>query len=115
MLPENSWKHEPKAIFENKEVLLMYDLMIPSSVNIDKALRPNMELMYENEKRAWLSEVSVPSDFGLNNAEIKKVTKYHQDLKNEVKIYWKLKNGVIVPVIIGATGMIKKKRTSWRS
>ena len=39
---------------------------------------------------------------------IKKMTKY-QDLKNEIKRSWKLKNvGISPPVIIGTTGMIKK-------
>ena len=53
-----------------------------------------------------LTEVSLPNDCGLNNAEIKKMTKY-QDLKNEVKRSWKLKRSKIVPVIVGATRMIK--------
>ena len=34
------------------------------------------------------------------------MTKY-QDLKNEVKRFWKLKNAKVVPVIFGATGMTK--------
>ena len=54
-----------------------------------------------------LIEVSVPSDFGLNNAEIKKITKY-LDLKNEMKRSWKLKRSEFVPVIIGAIGIMKK-------
>ena len=33
-------------------------------------------LVQKKEKKALLIEVSVPSDFGLNNAEIKKITKY---------------------------------------
>ena len=49
-----------------------------------------------------LIEVSVPSEFGLKNTEIKKMTKY-QDLKNEVKRFWRMKSTGIVPVIIGAT------------
>ena len=48
----------------------------------------------------------VPSNFGQNNTEIKKTTRY-QDLKNEVKISWKLKSTKIVSVIIGAMEMIK--------
>ena len=48
----------------------------------------------------------VASDFDLNNLEIKKMTKY-QDLKNEMKRSWKLKSTKIVPVIIGAMGMMK--------
>ena len=47
-----------------------------------------------------LIEVSVPSDFGLNNAEIKKMNKY-QKLKNELKRSWNLKSTKIGPVIIG--------------
>ena len=70
-------------------------------------------------------EVSVPSDFGLNNAEIKKMTKY-QDLKNEVKISWKLKHARIVQVIIGmmmknlkeilkpSLGILLKTNCSWK-
>ena len=50
------------------------------------------------------------SDFGLKNAEIKKMTKY-QDLKNEVKRSWKLKNAKVIPVIVGATGMMIKNLT----
>ena len=38
------------------------------------------------------------------------MTKY-QDLKNEVKRSWKLKNSKIVPVIAGATGMMTKNLT----
>ena len=52
-------------------------------------------------------EVSVPNNFGLNSSEIGKIMKY-QDLKNEVKRMWKLKKAEIVPVIVGATAMMKK-------
>ena len=97
-VPENWWKHEPKAITENKEVMRTYDLMIASSVNIEnKALWPDIALRYKKEKKAFLIDMSVPSDFCRNNAEIKKMTKY-QDLKKEGKRSWKLKNAKIVPV-----------------
>ena len=59
----------------------MYGFMIPSSVNIEnKALLPDIVLRNKKKKTALLIEISVPSDFGLNNADIKKMTKY-QDLK----------------------------------
>ena len=35
----------------------------------------------------------------------------HQDLKNEVKRSWKLKNAKVVPVIVGAMGMMAKNLT----
>ena len=57
-----------------------------------------------------LIEVSVRSDFGLNNAEIKKMIKY-QYLKNEVKRSWKLKSAEIVPVIVGVLEGWESKRS----
>uniref|UniRef100_UPI00358E37F3 zinc finger protein 570-like n=1 Tax=Myxine glutinosa TaxID=7769 RepID=UPI00358E37F3 len=72
----------------------------------NKALRQNMGLTHKKEKTALLFEVSVPSEFGLNNVEIRKMTKY-QDLKNELKRTWKLKRADIVPVRAGATGVMK--------
>ena len=48
---------------------------------------------------------------GLNATEIRKMTKY-QDL-NEVKPTWKLKKAEVVPVIVRATGKIKKTLTEY--
>ena len=80
--------------------MLTYDLMISPNVNMEnKALRLDIGLRYKKENKASLVEVSVNSEFGLNNAEIKKMTKY-EDLKNEVKRSWKLKSTKIVSVII---------------
>ena len=50
-VPENSWEHERKAITENMEVPLTYDLMIPSSMNIEnKALQPDIILGYKKRE-----------------------------------------------------------------
>jgi len=53
-----------------------------------------------------IREVSVPNDFGLNRAEREKVTKY-QDLKNDLRDTWNLNTIEIIPVIVGATGVMK--------
>ena len=66
---------------------------------------------YKKENKALLIEVSVPSNFSLNNTEIKKMTKY-QHLRNEVKRSWKLKSAKIVPVVNGAIGMMKNNLTN---
>ena len=51
-------------------------------------------------------DVSVPNDFGINRAEREKVTKY-QDLKVALKEEWNLNQIDVIPVIIGATGLMK--------
>ena len=113
LVPEQSWKHKQNLILENEQVILTHDKMIPSSVDIaNKALRPDMVLKHKTEKSALLIEVSVSNDFGSNATKIRKMTKY-QDLKNEVKRTWKLKKAEIVPVIVRATGMMKKTLTGY--
>ena len=48
---ENLWENEAKAITENIEVPLTYDLIIPSGVNIEnKALRQHIILRYEKRE-----------------------------------------------------------------
>ena len=58
------------------------------------------------ERVATLVEVSVPNDGGLNRAEREKKTKY-QALMYDMKRNWNLKEVAIIPVIIGATGLMK--------
>ena len=88
--------------------MLTYDLMIPSSVNIEnKSIATGYSA---EEKKALLIEVAVPINCGVNITEIKKMTKY-RDLKKEVKISWKLKSTKIVSVRIGAAGMMKRNLT----
>ena len=55
----------------------------------------------------------MPNDYGLNLAERekeKKNTKY-QDLKNDLRT-WGLKEIELIPVIVGATGLVKKNLQS---
>ena len=59
------------------------------------------------EKTAKIIDVTVPDNFGLNRAERHKINKY-QDLKNDLKSTWALKEIEIIPVVVGATGLIKK-------
>ena len=75
----------------------MYDLMTSSSVNMEnKALQPDIVPESKKGKTALLIEMSVSSDFGLNNAEIKKTSKY-QDLKNEIIIIFEDEGDPVIP------------------
>ena len=54
----------------------------------------------------------MPNDFGINRAERDKVTKY-QDLKHALKDEWDLQDIAVIPVIVGATGMMKDNLQSY--
>ena len=78
----------------------------------NKALRLDIVIKHKKEKSAFFIEVSVPNDFGRHATEIRKMTKY-QVLKNEVKRTSKMKKAEIIPVIVGARGMIRKTLTEY--
>ena len=81
-------------------------------ISIDGAIKPDIVVWDRKEHSALIIDVSVPNDFGINRAEREKVTKY-QDLKNALKDEWELKEISVIPVIVGATGIMKDNLQSY--
>ena len=102
------WEHQPEKITGNETHTIYYDQVIPTATYLENAaVKPDLVIWNRAEKVAIIIEVSVPHDSGINRAEREKVTKY-QGLMYDMKRNWKLKNTYIVPVIAGATGLLKK-------
>ena len=105
---EKIWEHEPDPVISNGNITIFYDKKIPTGRYIEGgAVKPDILIWNKEEKTAKIIEVTVPNDFGLNRAERQKITKY-QDLKNDLKSTWALKEIEIIPVVVGATGLVKK-------
>ena len=101
------WEHEPKPITPSEKVTIFYDTIIPAGSFIEgKAVRPDIVIWNKEEQTAKIIEVTVPTDFGISAAETRKISKY-QDLRSDLKKTWKLKDAEIIPVVIGATGLMK--------
>ena len=106
--PEKVWEHEPAEISGDENVTVYYDKVLPTARYIENsAVKPDITIWNKTEKTALLVEVSVPSDFGINAAERVKKTKY-LPLCEDLKSSWRLKQIEVVPVIVGATGLVKK-------
>ena len=102
------WEHEPPQITSNRKVTVFYDKVIQTGRYIkDEAIKPSIVIWNKHEKTALIIDVAVPNDYGLNRGEREKITKY-QDLKNDIKTTWSFKEIYIIPVVIGATGMVKQ-------
>ena len=102
------WEHEPPPITSNGKVTVFYDKIIQTGRYIkDKAIKPDIVIWNKQKKTALIIDVAVPNDYGLNRAEREKITKY-QDLKNDLKTTWALKEINIIPVVVGATGLVKQ-------
>ena len=105
---QHIWEHEPPPVTSNGKVTVFYDKDIQAGRYIkDKAIKPDIVIWNKKEKTALIIDVAVPNDYGLNRAEREKITKY-QDLKNDLKQTWSLKEISIIPVVVGATGLVKK-------
>ena len=107
-LEEKVWEHEPADICGNEEVTIYYDKVLPTGRYIENsAVKPDLTIWNKTARTALLIEVSVPSDYGINAAERVKKTKY-LPLMEDLKSSWKLHRIDIIPIIVGATGVVKK-------
>ena len=101
------WEHEPEPVTANDAVTIFYDKpMLPGRYCEGGAIKPDLVVWDREKKTAKIIEVTVPNDFGLNRAERQKLLKY-QDLKNALRETWDLDDACIIPVVVGATGLIK--------
>ena len=97
----------PNLPTATEDISIFYDkAMLPGIYIEGRAIKPDSVIWDKKIKEANIIEVSVPNDFGLNRAERHKVNKY-QDPKNDFRQTLELENIDIIPVIVGATGLIK--------
>ena len=101
------WEHEPQPVTANENVTIFYDKPIVLGRYVEGgAIKPDLVVWDKTKKTAKVIEVTVPNDFGLNRAERTKLNKY-QDLKNDLRTTWELEDICIIPVVVGATGLVK--------
>ena len=103
-----SWKHEPQSHMENHLAKITYDAIIPTSRHIPNgAVRPDIFLEDKSTRKGYIIDVCVPNDYRMGVQEQEKVSKY-QHLKNAIADTYNLNPVDIIPVVMGATGMMKK-------
>ena len=105
---ERSWKHTPQPFLENEQVKITYDAPIPAARHItESAVRPDIVVLDKHTRKGYIIDVCVPNDYGVGRQEREKVTKY-QDLKNDIKDTYRYEPVDIIPIVIGATGTMKR-------
>ena len=101
------WNHKPEPVTASKSTTVFYDKIIQTGRYIEnQAIKPDIVVWDHSNQTALIIDVSVPNDFGINRAERDKLTKY-QDLKHALREEWDLKEIDVLPIIIGATGVMK--------
>ena len=101
------WEHQPAPVTATDTVTIFYDKPIVLGRYVEGgAIKPDIVIWDRENRTAKVVEVTVPHDYGLNTAERKKISKY-QDLKNDLRDTWELLDIEILPVVVGATGLLK--------
>ena len=64
-------------------------------------------VLNKTERTAQLIDIAVPGDSRVKEKEGEKVEKY-QMLKDEISRLWRLRKVIVIPVVVGALGLISK-------
>ena len=99
------YEHTPNTVMGNDSVSILWDMPIITDREI-RANRPDIVIKDQETKTCTLIDVSVPSDRNTSTKFTEKLSKY-KDLEIEINRMWNLRTQV-VPVIVGALGVIKK-------
>ena len=103
---EKLWDHEPQPVTADTNTTIFYDKIIPTGRYIENnAIKPDIVIWDRKNKTALIIDVTVPNDYGVCRAEREKITKY-QHLKYDLKTTWSLQKIDVIPVVVGATGVV---------
>ncbi|XP_066912330.1 uncharacterized protein [Clytia hemisphaerica] len=100
------YEHQPHPVEENESTKILWDFSIQTDHQIDHN-KPDIVVLNKQTKEALIIDIAIPSDYNIPRKRIEKIRNY-TDLAVELKTLWNLNKVKIVPIIIGATGVIHK-------
>ena len=89
---EKWYEYTLEPVVEGKNVIILWEFTVHTDRKID-ASRPSIIIKNHEERTCIMMDVAVPSDQSISLKEFQKLSKY---------------TDLIIPVVIGALGMIKK-------
>ena len=102
---QTAWyQHEPRTVEENANAKVLWNF----AVQTDHALQHNKPDIIVNNKtnnKALIIDVAVPNDNNVCRKRLDKIRAY-SNLAVEIKTLWRLTKVDVVPVIVGATGVM---------
>ena len=104
---EKWYEQQPGAVIENENFKLLWDFTIQCDRFIE-ARRPDVVLIDKKNKEVKIIDVAVPGDSGVTEKELEKIEKY-QMLSEEIGNVLQMNKVTVVPVKIGALGVISDK------
>ena len=104
---EKWYDHKAEKVIETDKIKILWDMRIQTNEVIENS-RTDIVVLNKISRKCVLIDIACPFDTRINEKEQNKIEIYG-DLRNEIKIIWKCRKVVIVPVIVGALGIISMK------
>ena len=102
---EKWYEHQPEGVVENeKQCKILWDM----TIQCDHVIEARRLVVVEKENnKAIIVDIASPWDHRVYEKEGEKIDKY-LDLKREIGRLWRIRHLEVVPVVVGALGVVSK-------
>ena len=97
--------YKPKGVIENVNYKILWNAMIKWD---KKILKPENQTSYSwirKKQEIKIIDVAVPGDVRIWQKELEKIDKY-KPLKDEIVRLWNMRRVTVIPIVVGALGLI---------
>ena len=108
---ERWYEHQPEGVVENEKCKILWDMTIQCD-HVIEARGPDIVVVEKENNKAIIVDIASPWDHRVYEKEGEKIEKY-QDLKREIGRLWGIRHLEVVPVVIGALGVVSKRLDAW--
>ena len=108
---EKWYEHQPEGVVENEKCKILWDMTIQCD-HVIEARRPDIVVVEKENNKAIIVDIASPWDHRVYEKEGEKIEKY-QDLKREIGRLWGIRHLEVVPVVVGALGVVSKRLDAW--
>ncbi|XP_067030149.1 uncharacterized protein [Acropora muricata] len=105
---EKWYEHQPEEV-ENEKCKILWNMTIRCD-HVIEARRPHV--VEEENNKAIIVDIASPWNHRVYEKEGEKIEKY-RDLKREIGRLWGIRHLEIVPVVVGAIGVVSNRLDAW--
>ena len=105
------YEHQAEGVVENEKCNMLWDMTIHCD-HVIEARRPNIVVLEKENNKAIIVDIASPWDHRVYEKEGEKIEKY-QYLKREIERQWGIRHLEVVPVVVGALGVVNNRLDAW--
>ena len=104
---EEWYNYDPPKIIQNEQAKLLWDFAVQTDHTINHN-KPDIIIHNKFTNKISIIDIAIPNDYNVVEKRAEKIRKY-VDLAIEIKTLWNVSKVDIVPIIIGANGIVHGK------